>query len=419
MVNRLLDKAQRLFKVDIRYVLRGNFWLNINRGMSVLNGIALSVAFAHLLTKESYGTYAFALAIIGLFSMGQNSGLGSGIIKNVARGEYGVVFEGLRKILPWSIGGAIGLAGVALYYFVMGNTDLAICFLLGAIVLPTIVSNGISKSFFSSRGDFKVLTRFNIVRTPFMTLALVSTAFFTSSAVAVVSVSIIGNTLMGFLLYSKMKKAYALTPDMETVGIFPKRYAFHSGVLSIFSYFSEQIDNILLWKFMGAAPVAIYSYAMAPVRELRGLAENQGALALPKFAQKEFGDVRKNIFLRIKQMYIVIVPLVIVYILSAPIIFHTLFPTYTESIIFSQFAALSILSAPRRLMSVAIVAHQKIKESYIMIVLPSTIRIITASILIPFLGLKGAVIALLVSEVIDYVVLGIMMRVNSQKDIQL
>jgi O-antigen/teichoic acid export membrane protein len=45
-----------------------------------------------------------------------------------------------------------------------------------------------------------------------------------------------------------------------------------------------------------------------------------------------------------------------------------------------------------------------------MIVLPNVLRITLAVILIPLLGLKGAVIAFLTAEAIDYAVLGFLLR---------
>ncbi len=412
---RALRWSERYTKTDMVYFMRGNTWLNIGRMTSILNGLILSIALAHLLTKEAYGTYAFALTVIGLFSMAQTSGLGGGITKEVALGHYAVVFHGLKKILPWSIAGAIGLGFAGLYYYAVDNTDLAVSFVVGAAVLPILISNGVAKSFFSAKGDFQTLVRFNLIRTPFATLALLIAASLSQSAVVVVVTSILTNTLMGYLLNRKMRSSKGFQEMCEAPSTFPNRFAFHTGFLSICSYISEQIDDILLWKFAGAAPVATYAYALAPVRELRSIVENPSALALPKFAQKEFSSVRTTLAFRIKQMYLIAVPLVILYILAAPFIFQHLFPRYIDAVPISQLASLSLLAAPRKFMNAAITAHQKIRESYLTIIIPSVIRVIAASILIPLFGIEGAVIALLTSEAIDYILLGVIMRMYRNK----
>jgi O-antigen/teichoic acid export membrane protein len=407
---RLLRRSERYTKTDMVYLAKGNFWLNINRGVSILNGLIISIAFANLLTKEEYGTYAFALAFLGVFSMAQTTGLASGVGKGIARGEHYIIFDGLKRILPWSLLGAVLLASAGAYYLMMDNMTLGIVFVLGALVLPVSISTGIAKSFFSFKGDFDKLARFNLMRTPIMSGVLIIAAWLTHSALWVLVASILGNVILAYFLYRSMRKSYDFSHISERKEPFATKFAFHSGILSIFGYLSEQLDDILLWKFSGAAPVAVYTYATTPVRELRSLIENQSALALPKFAQKEFSEVKAILPLRIKQMYLVAVPLTILYVLCAPFLFSLLFPQYMDAVALSQLAALSLLAAPRKLMSTAISAHQKIKESYIMIVLPSAIRIVIALILIPFFGIKGAILALLISEAIEFVIFGILIK---------
>ena len=409
-ITQLLTAIEKYAQIDVMYLVRGNFWLNINRLLSILNGLALSIAFAHLLTKEDYGVYSFVLVVVGLFSMPHTTALGSGIIKGVPRGNHALIFEGLKIVRPWSFASSVVLAALSGYYFVMGNVVLSISFLAGGLTIPILVHNGVAKSFLSAKGDFGLLTRFNIMRTPIMTAALLASAFVFHNALSIIITSILGNTLLSFFLYKHVNNHYDLKQQVDPQQTFAKPYALHSALLSIVSYLSEKMDTLLLWKFLGAAPVAIYSYALAPVRELRSLIENQGTLAIPKFAQRDFDTVRKSVSLRMKQLYIVTIPLVILYILSAPHIFTYLFPQYTDSVFISQLAALSILAAPRRLMQAAISAHQKIKESYIIILLPNILRLIIVSILIPLYGITGAVIALLVTEFLEYIILGILMH---------
>jgi polysaccharide transporter, PST family len=411
----LLRRTEPYVKTDMVYLFHGNFWLNINRALGILNGLVLSIAFANLLTKEAYGMYVFALAFIGVFSSPQTTALGAGVLKGVTKEDNSIVDEGLRIIFPWSLAGSAALVVSAIYYAVMHNYSLSIIFFIAGIVLPISVSNGIAKSFFTLKGEFGILARFNAVRTPLITAILIGTAWITHSSFIVIICHIVGNVILGALLYRIMRKKYDFTiPAAPRRENFAKKYAFHCGILSIFGYLSEKIDGLVLWKFLGAEPLAIYAYASIPVRELRSFIENQGTLAIPKYAKKEFADVYTSVKYRMGQMYFIAVPLIILYVLSAPYIFELLFPQYVQAVPFSQLIALSILVAPRRLMNAAISSHQKIKESYIMVVLPSTIRIISAVILIPIFGITGAVIALLFSEIIDYAVLGILMNMSAK-----
>jgi len=410
---RLLSKLERLFKIDIRYVLAGNFWLNTNRFLSIANGLALSISFAHFLTKEDYGIYSYALIVIGLFSTPLTTAMGAGMVKGVPRNNHHIIFEGLRFLLPWSIVASFLLGAIAVYYGYMGNLVLFFTLLLGSLSLPILIRNGMAKSFLSVKGDFGFTTRFNALRTPISTALLVGAALIGRSALPVLITSILTNIVLSYLLYIAVAKKYDLHEkshnDHGDVP-FSKKYALHSAFLSIFNYGADKIDNLILWKFLGASPVAVYSYALAPIRELKSLIENQSTLAIPKFAQKDYSIVLSGLLLRIKQLYIFTIPLIIIYVISAPTIFKYLFPQYLDAVFLSQLASLSLLSSPRKLINVAISSHQKIFESYLINVIPNMIKIILSFIFISKYGINGAVYGLLISEMFDYIILGLIIR---------
>lgn len=410
-----LRKTEKYTKTDMVYLAKSNFWLNINKIFSIGNGFILSIAFAYFITKEDYGLYTFVLTILGLFTMAPTTALGNGITKEAAQGNHQIIFEGLRKILPWSIFSGILMIALGIYYGFQNNTNLFICFVLSGIILPILISSSVAKSFLSAIGDFRTLASWNARRTPFTTLAIILTLWVTKSAVAVIIVYIVGNLILGTLLYRAVTKKYDLKNQHRDSGKFAGKFGFHTGLISLFNYTANEIDNILLWKFLGAGPLAIYNYAMAPVREIRGLIENQSSVALPKFAQRDFQTIKENLGYKIKNLYFLAVPIAVIYIILAPLIFSIFFPQYTESVIYTQIATISILSAPRRLISAAISAHQKIKESYIMNLVPNIIKIISMVIFIPIYGILGAIFALLISEIIDYMILGLLIKKSKNK----
>jgi PST family polysaccharide transporter len=417
----IVEFLEKKFKIDAHYVLRNNFWLNLNRGFSILCGLILSVAYAHFLSKEQYGLYAYALTVIGLFSMPVTTALGAGISKEVARQNYSVIFEGLRRLQPWSLVAAIALVALGGYYAFADHFELAICFALGGIAIPSQVYGGAAKSFLSCNGDLKMITTYNLYRTPVFTFILASVAWFSQSALYVVIANIVVNAIISFGFYRTVAHTYNFNAIERKDGFFAGSYSFHSAIISILNYIAEKIDGVLLWKFVGAAPVALYAYASNPVKEILALISNQSIIAIPKFAQKSFDEVRANIHIRIKQLYLFAIPLMIAYIACAPLLFKYLFPQYIEATFLSQLVALSILSAPRRLLQAAISAHQHTKATYVTNIVPNVVRIICAVILVPIFGIIGAVFALLISEAIDYIVLGILMKnikVEEKTDLQ-
>ena len=208
-----LRKTEKYTKTDMVYLAKSNFWLNINKIFSIGNGFILSIAFAYFITKEDYGLYTFVLTILGLFTMAPTTALGNGITKEAAQGNHQIIFEGLRKILPWSIFSGILMIALGIYYGFQNNTNLFICFVLSGIILPILISSSVAKSFLSAIGDFRTLASWNARRTPFTTLAIILTLWVTKSAVAVIIVYIVGNLILGTLLYRGNKK---IRPEKPT-----------------------------------------------------------------------------------------------------------------------------------------------------------------------------------------------------------
>ncbi len=406
----LIAYLEKKLKVDAHYVIRVNFWINVNRVLAIISGLILSVAYAHFLTQADYGLYSYALTVIGLFSMPISTAIGSGISREVALGNYHVARSAIFIMRRWILLASGALIAVGVYYAFAKHIELAASFIVGGLFIPTQAYGGLAKSFLSVNGDVKRIVMFNLYRTPIITLMLCLVTWFTHSALWVIISSILTNTIISASFYRHVARVYRFNEEPIVPGAFASRFAFHNALISILNYGAEKIDNFLLWKFVGAGPLAIYAYATSPVKELLGLISNQSVIALPKFAQKPFHEVKQTLKLRVRQLYLITIPLMVTYIATAPLLFKYVFPQYIQATLISQLAALSLLSAPRRILQAAVLAHQHTKATYATNLIPNGVRIILAFIFIPSIGLYGAILALLLSEIVDYITLGIIIK---------
>jgi len=67
--NRILDYTGKIVRTDIRYLIKGYFWLVLEYGIALLVGIATSIAFANLIDPETYGLYKYALTIMSFLTL--------------------------------------------------------------------------------------------------------------------------------------------------------------------------------------------------------------------------------------------------------------------------------------------------------------------------------------------------------------
>ena len=54
-----LRKTEKYTKTDMVYLASGGFWLSIKTALSILIALSLSIAFANLLPKETFGEYKY------------------------------------------------------------------------------------------------------------------------------------------------------------------------------------------------------------------------------------------------------------------------------------------------------------------------------------------------------------------------
>ncbi len=399
--------TERWTKTDMVYFASGNFWLIGGRVLSIAIGMLLTIAFANLLPPESFGTYKYILSLAGILTAFSLAGMGTAVIKTVAQGYDGIMKYSNWISLKWGLLGSFLSLITATYYFIQGNNIIGASLIILALTAPISKVGGLSSAFLHGKKDFKRLTTYGVPRTIVSTLIMIIVVFLTDNVIIIIASYFISSALLSVLTYYYVIKAHK--PNSEHTNKEAEeemlKYAKHLSIMGVFTRLASELDKLLLWHYAGPVQLAIYTFASAPVRELRNLTENFFPLALPKFAKKDFSEVKKHLPFRIFQMTMVILPIVIGYILFAPLLFKILFPQYIESVIYTQLFALSLLMQPSGFISTALTAHAKIKEKYTVTTTSSVVRLILFAILIPLYGILGIIFSILISELLTYMTL--------------
>jgi O-antigen/teichoic acid export membrane protein len=170
--------------------------------------------------------------------------------------------------------------------------------------------------------------------------------------------------------------------------------------MSVPGAISAQIDNVIIWQFIGPIQVAIYAYALRLVERILELIPFS-ALAFPKMAEKDLkaDGMKKSIFDKFLKLFWFSIPFTILYILFCPIFFKIFFPAYKESIIYSQVLALTLIFSPFSFLSTAFLAEAKKRELYILNIAPQILKIVLFFVLIPLFGIWGGVSSILISQI--------------------
>jgi len=379
------------------YLTKGSFWLFIGRGFNLMAGLAVTVAFANLLTKENFGTYQFILSMAAIIGSCTLSNMSTAITREVANGSEGALRYGFRVQLQWSAAMALVSLSVALYYILIDNTTLAIGFLIVGTFSPFMVGFGLGHSYLIGKQLFKESVLFGMWRKPIPLIALLGSLAFTRDPIILVFVYFASSTLSSYLLYLYIVKKFRLPTENNEDMV---NYSKHLSFIALISVIGSNLDKILIFHFIGPAAAATYALALLPVKHMQSAFGLLRKMAFPKFSKRNYSELQETLPRKVRLGILTSAMLVAIYILTAPYVFKLLFPTYPEAILISQVLALLVLSVPRGFYTLAFTAHQMKRELYLSRLTLPALTIFFLLILLPPYGIWGVVAALFISHLV-------------------
>ncbi len=398
----LLRWSQKYTKTDMVYLAKGGFWLNLGQGIASVAGLGLAVAFANLLPPETYGTFKFVVSFVAILSIPTLNGMNTALVRAVARGKEGTFYPILKTKMKWGVFGALGALLLAGYYFYNDNSTLAISFLIMAGFIPFLNTLNIWMQYLQGKKNFKALAQrqssMKVSTVAIMILAL----FFTQNLFIILFIHFAANTLIrvAIMLFTLKKYPPNTKKDPPSIG-----YGKHLSLMGILGPIAKQLDKILIFHFLGPVPVAVYTFALRPINEIKKPLQSLGKLALPKLSQRKATELQESVPGKMLKLLLLLLPIVAIYILIAPYFYQFLFPQYTEATVYSQIFALSLLLFPKFLMGQTLTAHALKKQLYTLQITGPSFKIILLLILLPLWGIWGAIIALMATEVFGLLLL--------------
>ncbi len=398
---KILRWSEQYTKTDMVYLAHGGFWTMLGYAVQVLGGIIITVALANLIPRETYGTYQFVIstaAVLGVFTL---TGMGSAINRAVAQGKPGTFRSGIRTKLKWSIGIVLASGAVAGYYFYQGNDLLGYAFLIAGATTPLIDSFRMYDYFLNGQRRFKEAAILGSIRKLFPIVAILIALTLTDNVLILLATHFVSNAFSFLLMYGVVVYRHRppVEADADAVG-----FSKHLSVIAIFSKAASHADKILIWHFLGAISVAIFTVAQLATRYSGSLLNTLSGIALPKLATRDLPTLQRTLPRKVLLFSGVMAIATMLYIALAPFVFDILFPEYPASVAISQALALTLLFIPRSLYSKALTAHACTRELYLLGIINPTIKLTALAICLPLFGLWGAVYAFIISGALEALV---------------
>ncbi len=388
---KFLRYLEKYTKTDMVYLAKGGFWLSIGQGMAMVSSFALSVLLARALPQETFGTYKFILSITSIISGLSLSGLGTALLQSVARGKDGTLFLAIRTQLIWTSVLGVAFLLVAGYYTLNDNFIIATSLLIAGATTPFVNCFGLYGSFLSGKKDFKRSTLYWIISHVVNVSVIAIIALTTHNVIYLVAGYFVSQLITSIIFYRRTISLYNPNknnndPEMIT-------YGSHLSAINIFGTIANQLDKILVFHFVGAAPLAAYSFAFAIPEQVKGSLKNLVTVGVPKLAELGEDHLRKSLVDKILRLTVICAAIVVLYWITAPYIFAVLFPAYMNAVFYSQLYMVGLIFFPGiSLFALYFQLMQQTAAQYKLSIIGNVVTIVLGIILIARYGALGAVL---------------------------
>lgn len=381
-------------------------WLMGEQIIGTVFGLILTAVLANVLSPTEFGTYKYVLSVAGFLLILTVPGTNITIIRSIARGFHGSIADLQKFKLFWCFVATIVTVAVSCIYFYKGNSLIGSLMLIAGIGMPVTAFLSNYSSILHGYSQFRQLSITNI---------FVRVVHYGSIIIATISTKnilfIIATYYVSLAVAQLIALKFALTKVTKGTSIDPeaRRFSNHNNVLDAFSILSQQIDKILLFQYIGAFELALYSIAITPPDILRGFMKNISSFLMPRMAKYQSLTFVQHIKNHVIPGSVIAMVLTALYIALAPFMIPFLFPQYSGAVYYSQIYALSLLAVtlyPQALMQV----KGGIVESYIHKILSGTIRIVSIWIGLVYFGIIGVIWAQVISSFFTLVILLIMAK---------
>ncbi|MDP2947312.1 MAG: oligosaccharide flippase family protein [Nanoarchaeota archaeon] len=395
LIIKFLIKFQRFTGSDNVYLAKHGSYLVIGNIVSMTAAFLLSIALARLLPKETYGQYRYILSIMAILAIFSLEGINKAVIQGVAKGFEGVFLTGFKTKLKWSLLGALASIGVAFYFWLQGNIEFTVSFLIVAVFLPLFKGGEIYQSYLDGKKLFGRRINYVTLIQVLATISIIIALFLTKNLIILILVYFLSySALRIFFLFLTIKKIKPnQVKDAETI-----RYGKHLSFMGIIGLIVQQIDSVLLFYFVGPIQLAIYSFATLPIQYIRTPLQIIQELALPKLSTRPEQDIKKTLPKKLLKITVLILLGIAIYVIVAPYFYKIFYPQYMESVFYSRLFALTLLVFPVSMMMLALQAKMKTKQLYRVSILSSIIEMVLMVLLTSFYGIIGAILARLISQ---------------------
>lgn len=313
----------------------------------ILTGLNTLLVFslANLLDPHDFGQFKFVTTWGTLaFGLGY-TGYTYIVTQKFARNEP--VFLGVlyKKTIQKSWYIFLILLGASIYYYTKDNFLLSLGFLLTIFTTITTLLTPLASGFYIGKKRIIFNTNIILAVTIFQVFSVLLVSYLAKNIFLTLTFYLlttsIGYGLSIIYAYRKNKSEIGIKNISESEEKYEEQSASTLNITSIVSSFAYNLDKLLLFHFVGAIQLAVYSIVLAISDQLRTPFKALSGILLPRLALNQ--DSKNKALIVFFIITIISSLITIIFFFINPYIFRYIFPKYIDYIFISN---LSLLILP-------------------------------------------------------------------------
>ena len=398
-------RADRFFATDSTFLLGGGVWNVTARIASSALLFGVSILYARYLPKELYGSYRYVWSLLGMMSFLTFTDILTALSRAAARGKEHLYRAEAKWYFILTFPLALFSIGTGFYFLSQHNVLFGVAFLAAGVLTPLRDGITIFYAWLILNRKFKLKAEITIVENISSLLAMAASVFLISRydiaplyALPILLIAYsLGHGVPRLFYAMRIAQRIPRGPDEPLKPI--AKFGLHLGASNILPTIAGYLDGVLVFSFLGAPALAVYSFAILIPEQAKALLGTVAGIAQPKIFSKD-DEAIKLLPGKLLRATLVVGAGVIAYILLAPFVFGAFFPRYVEAVPFSRVFMLSTLSVPLAVLGSAVIAQKATKRLYFYRTAGPLLQIGLIAVLVPLFGLWGAVWARVVGRML-------------------
>jgi O-antigen/teichoic acid export membrane protein len=380
--------------------LKGFLHLLVVRFSQIILGLITTYFLAHTLTIYQYGVYQFVLNVLGVLTIFSLTEFSNTTMQSVARGFWG----SFKKILPITVAGSL-IGSFILLFFTLWyglkeyNEALMICFFSAIFLFPFMYAFTIWRGYRIGQENFFSYTKIETLSLIFTYVAMLLVIhFFQGQYIGPFLCFIIIPSVINVLMTIRIWRQIPVNSPVENGVI---RHGIHSSIYAAIPTSSVYIDKLLLFFFLSPSALALFAASDRLAELLRAAIQDAATALAPRFAKTNSYSDRLDTILKMSSLVFGILLMIFAFTILPFIITFIYGSQYESAIPYAQALVFSVAIGNLASLQFRYIRSKLDTKNFRNIMIYTSLaRIIMSLVLIPLLGISGAVISSILYRII-------------------